>query len=767
MVLYSAMAPKALWKPKGHAKAKAACKLVDKDSVGEKSRWQFRAGRFVYQEHIDLAKVLEHFGDKVSEYSAAREAGTHDHTDVYLVFVKKQDWTSMEPCTIDGHVPHFTANTTSGSGYRNACNRGHFYNQCEGKKGTTARVTNHPPGEAYAVKSQWIVDLYQQGKLDTPLAAAGIYKCLTPQLEAMVNRSSAYRNNHLRDDFKKKHAEALQAKILPYRTAGPDVEAIASWQGQYSTTQFRYYPALMRSIKKFAETWRVILCGIEEGPWNVNDIEIALRSAELAVELSLPQVGNAVMLHEHGNAFLEALAGVDLALLEKSGRVCSFVEEMLRSTCAQKRAAATAVFYRSGSGAHVPRITLAKRLEHAINSEADEFIVFWHHEYKQFNFIEGQDMESFFETEKQRLLSQGLAEHDGKPWYRQARVGPYNLVVRYYLFGAEPHVNEPVSATLAGGSHLCATLVYAWCTRLDRASGQTKKRLLQAVSISAHCASLQASANTCSTCSASNAYLCAPVHRAPSMVAARPSGRDEQTDVDKEVERANEEARNRKLLTKRLAVQPSLAGPTLAAKEADGPGSSGPGVSSETNLSKSARRSQENKAKQRRAEKHRDEVKQQRADNEFRKVLEAVEPLRQESDTVVREDLESLESVKDLDALLQKAEKQAKAKPRRQLAEKEAELAHALLGTGQLRGRVHREVKDFIESFPGIAPDAQTFAERLVEALLGDEAIEFFDAHVAAELYGDFADAFVGRDWSERRLAHVGHRVILRAAALA
>ena len=525
--------------------------------------------------------------------------------------------------------------------------------------------------------------------------------------------------------------------------------------------------ALMRSIKKFAETWRVILCGIEEGPWNVNDIEIALRSAELAVELSLPQVGNAVMLHEHGNAFLEALAGVDLALLEKSGRVCSFVEEMLRSTCAQKRAAATAVFYRSGSGAHVPRITLAKRLEHAINSEADEFIVFWHHEYKQFNFIEGQDMESFFETEKQRLLSQGLAEHDGKPWYRQARVGPYNLVVRYYLFGAEPHVNEPVSATLAGGSHLCATLVYAWCTRLDRASGQTKKRLLQAVSISAHCASLQASANTCSTCSASNAYLCAPVHRAPSMVAARPSGRDEQTDVDKEVERANEEARNRKLLTKRLAVQPSLAGPTLAAKEADGPGSSGPGVSSETNLSKSARRSQENKAKQRRAEKHRDEVKQQRADNEFRKVLEAVEPLRQESDTVVREDLESLESVKDLDALLQKAEKQAKAKPRRQLAEKEAELAHALLGTGQLRGRVHREVKDFIESFPGIAPDAQTFAERLVEALLGDEAIEFFDAHVAAELYGDFADAFVGRDWSERRLAHVGHRVILRAAALA
>ena len=96
-------------------------------------------------------------------------------------------------------------------------------------------------GKAYAVKTKWVVDLYQQGKLDTPLAAAGVYKCLTPQLEAMVNRSSAYINKQLRRDFKKVHAEALQAKVLPYRTLGPDVEAIAAWQEQYSIAQFRYY----------------------------------------------------------------------------------------------------------------------------------------------------------------------------------------------------------------------------------------------------------------------------------------------------------------------------------------------------------------------------------------------------------------------------------------------------------------------------------------------------------------------------------------------
>ena len=97
-------------------------------------------------------------------------------------------------------------------------------------------------------------------------------------------------------------------------------------------------------------------------------------------------------------------------------------------------------------------------------------------------------MESIFETEKGLLSSQGLAEHEGKPWYQQAQVGPYNLIVRYYLFGTEPHVEEPVGTTLSGESHLCATQVYAWCTRLDLASekneettpaGRLYQRLLQ------------------------------------------------------------------------------------------------------------------------------------------------------------------------------------------------------------------------------------------------------------------------------------------------
>ena len=80
-------------------------------------------------------------------------------------------------------------------------------------------------------------------------------------------------------------------------------------------------------------------------------------------------------------------------------------------------------------------------------------------------------------------------------------------------------------------------------------------------------------------------------------------------------------------------------------------------------------------------------------------MLKAVEPLRQKSDTVVREDLESSENVVEPDAPLRKMDKQAKAKLRRQKTEKETELANALLGTMQLRGRVQNEVKEFIKGF--------------------------------------------------------------------
>ena len=70
--------------PKVAAKAAVRPRAIAKGKVKEDgNRWKFTAARFVYQGHLDFASVLEHFGDKVAEYSIAHEAGTHKHTDVY------------------------------------------------------------------------------------------------------------------------------------------------------------------------------------------------------------------------------------------------------------------------------------------------------------------------------------------------------------------------------------------------------------------------------------------------------------------------------------------------------------------------------------------------------------------------------------------------------------------------------------------------------------------------------------------------------------
>ena len=234
------------------------------------------------------------------------------------------------------------------------------------------------------------------------------------------------------------------------------------------------------------------------------------------------------------------------------------------------------------------------------------------------------------------------------------------------------------------------------------------------------------------------------------------------TEADKEVQRANEDARQRKLLTKKAVVQPSLARTAAVADDA-----AGQPAPAEKNSSKNARRRQERKLKQQQTQQRRIDEKQQHADDQFRRVLKAVEPLRQKCGTVVREDLEHLDSVKELDTQLKKEEKQAKAKPRRAPTPAEAEATHALLETVQLRGKMRQEVEAFVRGFPGIAPGAEGFAERLVHALLGGGADDWHDARETAELYGDFADAYAAHDWIESRLERTRRNFVLRAAALA
>ena len=161
---------------------------------------------------------------------------------------------------------------------------------------------------------------------------------------------------------------------------------------------------------------------------------------------------------------------------------------------------------------------------------------------------------------------------------------------------------------------------------------------------------------------ASEAAACSTAARAPSAATAQPPPGVQRpgapqperlTEADREVRRANEEARERKRLTKKAAIQPSLISTTAAADDATDLGA--PAVNPP---SKNARRRQEKKAKQRRAGQERVEKQRQRDDDETRKILKQVEPLREAAGTVIKEDLETLESVQALEAALQREEQQ-------------------------------------------------------------------------------------------------------------
>ena len=146
--------------------------------------------------------------------------------------------------------------------------------------------------------------------------------------------------------------------------------------------------------------------------------------------------------------------------------------------------------------------------------------------------------------------------------------------------------------------------------------------------------------------------------------------------VEAAVQRANEEARERK----RQAKRAGRAGRTPARVErgerveraADAAGACRAGLDSSKEFSLKTARRREKRAKQLRVEQRRAQEKQAQADVEFRKLLQAVEPLREAPGTVVRE--EDLESVKEA-ALKQR---RAKANPPRQRSHAEQELLESL-----------------------------------------------------------------------------------------
>ena len=125
--------------------------------------------------------------------------------------------------------------------------------------------------------------------------------------------------------------------------------------------------------------------------------------------------------------------------------------------------------------------------------------------------------------------------------------------------------------------------------------------------------------------------------------------------LDKEIERANDEARTRKLALKRSVIQPALEGNVATVTVVAPPADAAP-------EKERTRRQREKRATQREeARRHRENEEMQKKKNESRKLLREVEPLRQAAGTVVVQELETLDSVKAHAAQLVQEEKKAKA----------------------------------------------------------------------------------------------------------
>ena len=147
-------------------------------------------------------------------------------------------------------------------------------------------------------------------------------------------------------------------------------------------------------------------------------------------------------------------------------------------------------------------------------------------------------------------------------------------------------------------------------------------------------------------------------------------------DVEREVQRSNEEARVRKLLTRKPLVQPFLEKPIREIKEMD----KRQAPNREVVSAKVSRRMQNN-LKQKHAKRRSADKEQQQHDEEFRKVLKLMQPMCDDNGTTIREDLDCLESVKALKAELEAERRRGKRKPRRAATQTELFIADALLGT--------------------------------------------------------------------------------------
>lgn len=193
---------------------------------------------FTWQTEVPFERIQELEKFKfVKTYSIVHEEAARRHTHAYLEFFSKVDhslgcWKSEFVPMPDDAQP----NKATGSGYRIAVDRGHFYCQCPWKNSYVAHITNYHAGSNFSVRIQWIQSLWDQSKMDRPEDCAAHYNCLTPNFASVVrlsqNRKRAMQMQKELDD----REEKLRKTYTPYK----DYEEVFRWMHQMQELKGSY-----------------------------------------------------------------------------------------------------------------------------------------------------------------------------------------------------------------------------------------------------------------------------------------------------------------------------------------------------------------------------------------------------------------------------------------------------------------------------------------------------------------------------------------------
>lgn len=216
--------------------------MADDESSEDKKKFQLKckAVLLTYHVAVDFTYIQElGVWDRVKSYSFCTEKeGDHIGSHMFLEFWKQVDH-GLDNWYYGEHKCDARPNLSKGSGYRTSADRGHFYVANKYKKNKGVVYTNWIPNEDYVVKTHWIMQMWQQGKLEEGKAieCAAYYLALTPSFKAMVQTNDSFRIAKKREEHFVKRRKIMQEGLKKWKP----IPQLKPWEEQFTQIRRRYH----------------------------------------------------------------------------------------------------------------------------------------------------------------------------------------------------------------------------------------------------------------------------------------------------------------------------------------------------------------------------------------------------------------------------------------------------------------------------------------------------------------------------------------------